>query len=53
MVAFHPKNFLITMNAVKSKAEMTEQELLALEEAEFQTGPLSVLTHVQITHLVC
>ncbi|KAI8923295.1 hypothetical protein BC831DRAFT_471936 [Entophlyctis helioformis] len=28
----------------KSKADMSEIELKALEEAEFQTGPLSVLT---------
>jgi small nuclear ribonucleoprotein D2 len=28
----------------KPKSEMNEQELLALEEAEFQTGPLSLLT---------
>lgn len=31
----------------KSKSEMTQQELLALEEAEFQTGPLSLLTQVK------
>ncbi|KAI8897666.1 hypothetical protein BC833DRAFT_592892 [Globomyces pollinis-pini] len=29
---------------------MTEQELLALEEAEFQTGPLSVLTQSVKNH---
>ncbi|KAL5039900.1 mRNA splicing protein, variant 2 [Batrachochytrium dendrobatidis] len=28
----------------KSKSEMSEIELQALEEAEFQTGPLSILT---------
>ncbi|KAL2911961.1 Ribosome biogenesis protein erb1 [Polyrhizophydium stewartii] len=28
----------------KSKADMSEAELRALEEAEFQTGPLSILT---------
>jgi small nuclear ribonucleoprotein D2 len=32
------------MASLKSKGEMTEAELLALEEAEFQTGPLSLLT---------
>ncbi|KAJ3057365.1 Small nuclear ribonucleoprotein Sm D2 [Rhizophlyctis rosea] len=32
------------MSATKAKNEMTEQELSQLEEAEFQTGPLSVLT---------
>ncbi|KAI8909734.1 hypothetical protein EDD86DRAFT_206174 [Gorgonomyces haynaldii] len=32
------------MSTSKSKAEMTEAEILALEEAEFQTGPLSLLT---------
>lgn len=31
-----------------SKADMTEAELQALEEAEFQTGPLSLLTQVTI-----
>ena len=30
-----------------SKATMTEVELKALEEAEFQTGPLSLLTQVR------
>ena len=30
----------------KPKSEMTEQELLALEEAEFQNGPMSLLTQV-------
>jgi small nuclear ribonucleoprotein D2 len=30
----------------KSKADMNEVELAALEDAEFQTGPLSVLTQV-------
>lgn len=29
---------------MKPKSEMTEAEVLALEEAEFQTGPLSLLT---------
>ncbi|KAI9099859.1 hypothetical protein DFS34DRAFT_579124 [Phlyctochytrium arcticum] len=28
----------------KTKSQMTEAELAALEESEFQTGPLSVLT---------
>ena len=32
--------------AIKPKSEMTDQELAALEEAEFQTGPLSLLTQV-------
>ncbi|TPX65218.1 hypothetical protein SpCBS45565_g05346 [Spizellomyces sp. 'palustris'] len=30
--------------SAKPKSEMTEAELAAQEEAEFQTGPLSVLT---------
>jgi len=29
----------------KPKAEMTEEELRKLEEEEFNTGPLSILTH--------
>ena len=29
---------------MKPKSEMTEAEVLALEEAEFQTGPLSLLS---------
>ncbi|KAI9007334.1 Small nuclear ribonucleoprotein Sm D2 [Gaertneriomyces sp. JEL0708] len=32
------------MATPKPKSEMSEAELLAAEEAEFQTGPLSVLT---------
>ncbi|KAI8827127.1 uncharacterized protein EV422DRAFT_490711 [Fimicolochytrium jonesii] len=32
------------MATQKTKSEMTEAELLALEESEFQNGPLSVLT---------
>lgn len=36
----------VTANIPKPKSEMNESELLALEEAEFQTGPLSVLTQV-------
>ncbi|KAJ3156273.1 mRNA splicing protein [Geranomyces michiganensis] len=32
------------MSATKVKADMTEEELQALEESEFQNGPLSVLT---------
>lgn len=34
----------------KPKAEMTEEELQALEEAEFQTGPLSLLTQAVKNH---
>ncbi|KAJ3260781.1 Small nuclear ribonucleoprotein Sm D2 [Boothiomyces macroporosus] len=34
----------------KPKSEMTEAELLALEEAEFQTGPLSLLTQVPLSN---
>lgn len=34
----------------KQKSELTEQELLALEEAEFQTGPLSLLTQSVKNH---
>ena len=30
--------------AMKPKSEMSEAEILALEEAEFHTGPLSLLT---------
>jgi hypothetical protein len=33
-----------------SKADLTEQELMALEEAEFQTGPLSLLTQSVKNH---
>ena len=29
---------------MKPKSEMTEAEIMAMEEAEFQTGPLSLLT---------
>ena len=36
--------------ATKPKSEMTDQELAALEEAEFQTGPLSLLTQVPEDH---
>ena len=36
--------------ASKPKSELTEQELLALEEAEFQTGPLSLLTQSVKNH---
>jgi small nuclear ribonucleoprotein D2 len=32
------------MATIKPKSEMTETEVLALEEAEFQSGPLSLLT---------
>ena len=32
------------MASLKPKSEMTEAEILAQEEAEFQTGPLSLLT---------
>ncbi|KAJ3010548.1 mRNA splicing protein [Thoreauomyces humboldtii] len=32
------------MSATKARNEMTEAELLSLEESEFQNGPLSVLT---------
>ncbi|KAJ3035760.1 Small nuclear ribonucleoprotein Sm D2 [Rhizophlyctis rosea] len=32
------------MSSSKPKNEMTEEELRQLEDAEFQTGPLSVLT---------
>lgn len=32
------------MATIKPKSEMTEAEILALEEAEFQSGPLSLLT---------
>ena len=35
-----------TATTTVSKANMTEPELQALEEAEFQTGPLSLLTQV-------
>jgi small nuclear ribonucleoprotein D2 len=34
----------------KPKSEMTEEELQALEEAEFQTGPLSLLTQAVKNH---
>ncbi|KAJ3269633.1 Small nuclear ribonucleoprotein Sm D2 [Terramyces sp. JEL0728] len=34
----------------KPKSEMTEAELLALEEAEFQSGPLSLLTQSVKNH---
>lgn len=36
-------NFLFT-KASKPKSEMTPEELQKLEEEEFNTGPLSVLT---------
>lgn len=39
------------MSALKPKSEMTEEELLALEEAEFQTGPLSLLTQAVKSHV--
>ena len=32
------------MAATKSRAEMTPEELTRLEEEEFNTGPLSILT---------
>ncbi|KAJ3305270.1 mRNA splicing protein [Kappamyces sp. JEL0829] len=35
---------------VKPKSEMTDEELRALEEAEFQTGPLSLLTQSVKNH---
>ena len=34
------------MSVPKTKAEMTQEELKAQEEIEFQTGPLSVLSLV-------
>ncbi|EPZ32415.1 hypothetical protein ROZALSC1DRAFT_29421 [Rozella allomycis CSF55] len=34
----------------KYKSEMTPEELKALEEEEFQTGPLAALTHAVKTH---
>lgn len=37
-------------NPAKPKSEMTEQELAVLEEAEFQTGPLSLLTQAVKDH---
>ncbi|KAJ3220268.1 N-terminal acetyltransferase A complex catalytic subunit ard1 [Dinochytrium kinnereticum] len=40
---FHIKKSQFSMTS-KPRSEMTEEELRALEEQEFQTGPLSVLT---------
>ena len=40
------ENMSSTAVTTKPKTEMTDQELAALEEAEFQTGPLSLLTQV-------
>jgi small nuclear ribonucleoprotein D2 len=38
------------MATSQSKADLTELELQALEEAEFQTGPLSLLTQSVKNH---
>ncbi|KAH9261957.1 small nuclear ribonucleoprotein Sm D2 [Batrachochytrium salamandrivorans] len=36
----------------KSKGELSELELQAIEEAEFQTGPLSILTQLKTSSQV-
>lgn len=42
--------FFPTMDTHKPKGEMTDMELQALEDAEFQTGPLSLLTNSVKNH---
>ena len=42
----HLGRYAIKKMSDKPKSEMTSTELQALEEAEFETGPLSLLTNV-------